>query len=173
MTTRRPPDQRTVAEVMTTDLLTVTAEETVPMAWELMCRARVHHLPVVDGGGRCLGVVDAATLTATWEPSSPLGARRAVTTLLPRRGPMCVRPEATLAQAAAAMLAVERDYVTVIGEHGELVGLVTARDLVAALAGVPGPDRTRGSCTPSMYRIEPVLPERRRHTAPHSAVPPD
>ncbi|MEU6036780.1 CBS domain-containing protein [Actinomadura sp. NPDC047616] len=173
MNTRRPPDQRPVAEVMTTDLLTVTAEETVLMAWELMCRAHVHHLPVVDGDGHCLGVVDAATLTSTWEPTSPVRARRAVTTLLPRRGPMCVRPEATLAQAAAAMLSAERDNVTVTGEHGDLIGLVTARDLIAALAGAPGHDRPRGSCMPSMYRMEPVLPERQRDTVPHSTVSPD
>jgi len=175
MNVRRPPDERTAAEVMSTDLLTVTADESVLMAWELMCRARVHHLPVLDGAGHCLGVVDSATLTAAWEPSGPLRARRPVTALLPRRGPTCVRPDATLARTAAAMLAAERDHVIVTGERGDLIGLITARDLIAALAGVAGRDRSRTSSMPSMFRIEPVLPEHAPDwdAVPRSAVSPD
>ena len=40
-----------------------------------------------------------------------------------------------------------------------LVGLLTARDLIMALAGGPPVDQTGAVPGPSLYRIEPVLPQ--------------
>ncbi|WP_067808136.1 CBS domain-containing protein [Actinomadura formosensis] len=160
MTTNAPLEQRTVDELMTRDLLTIAAEESVLMAWELMCRAGVHHLPVTDDEGAFLGVVDAQTLTAEWHAATPCDARRPVTTLLPSRPPVTVRPTATVAEAARAMLEADRDHAPVTDERGVLLGLITARDLIAALAGVRREIPERAGGMPSLYRIEPVLPAR-------------
>lgn len=51
--TQQPLQERAIAEVMTTDLLTIGLQESVLMAWELMCQGGVHHLPVVDASGHC------------------------------------------------------------------------------------------------------------------------
>ncbi|MCP9955455.1 CBS domain-containing protein [Actinomadura madurae] len=166
MTTNPPLEQRTVAELMTRDLLTIAADESVLMAWELMCRAEVHHLPVTDVEGGFLGVIDAHTLTAAWNATTPRDARRPVTTLLPSRSPSAVRPMATVPEAARAMLEADTDYAPVTDEHGALVGLITARDLIGALAGVHREIPERAGGMPSLYRIEPVLP---RETPAHHA----
>ncbi|TYB45004.1 CBS domain-containing protein [Actinomadura chibensis] len=154
-----PLERRAVAELMSRDLLTIAEDESVLMAWELMCKAEVHHLPVADVQGGFLGVVDAQTLTAAWNAIAPRDARRPVTTLLPDRRPATVRPQAAVSEAARAMLDAGTDYAPVTDEHGALVGLVTARDLIAALAGMQREITPRTSGMPSLYRVEPVLPQ--------------
>jgi CBS domain-containing protein len=158
MATHRPLERRTVAEVMTLDLLTISESESVLMAWELMCRAGVHHLPVADDDGGFVGVVDAQTLTASWESAGPERARRAVTALLPPGPPETVPPSATIAEAARAMVKTGRDYVPVTDGRNVLVGLLTAHDLIDGLAGVHREAAPRTGGMPSLYRIEPVLP---------------
>ncbi|TMR06836.1 CBS domain-containing protein [Actinomadura soli] len=158
-----PLEQRAVAELMTRDLLTIAEDESVLMAWELMCKADVHHLPVTDVEGGFLGVVDAQTLTSAWNVTAPREARRPVTTLLPSRRPAAVRPQAAVAEAARAMLEAGWDYAPVTDEHGALVGLITAHDLIAALAGVHREIRPRTGGMPSLYRVEPVLPQPPAH----------
>ncbi|TMQ93580.1 CBS domain-containing protein [Actinomadura soli] len=158
MSTHPPLEQRTAAELMTRDLLTIAASESVLMAWELMCKAEVHHLPVTDDEGGFLGVIDAQTLTSTWNAAAPRHARRPVTTLLPDPPLTTVQPSTTIPGVARAMLEAGTDYVPVTNEHGGLVGLITAHDLIAALAGAEHDIAPRSAGMPSLYRIEPVLP---------------
>ncbi|WP_141576807.1 HPP family protein [Actinomadura sp. WMMA1423] len=174
MTTRPPLEQRTVAELMSRDLLTIAADESVIMAWELMCRAEIHHLPVTDVEGGFLGVLDAQTLTSAWSATAPRDARRPVTGLLPATPAPTVRPSASVADAALAMLESDRDYAAVTDEHGALAGLITARDLIGALAGVHRDIPARSGGMPSLYRIEPVLPRETPSRHPgRSALEPD
>jgi CBS domain-containing protein len=173
MTEQPPLERRPAAELMTRDLLSIAASESVLMAWELMCKAQVHHLPVADDEGGFLGVVDAQTLTSTWDASAPQQARRPVTSLLPSGPPMTVRPAATIRRAARAMLESGKDFVPVTDDHGALVGLITARDLIGALAGEERdiPPQTGGM--PSLYRIEPVLPSTPPAHPGSSSITPD
>ncbi|MEU1639913.1 CBS domain-containing protein [Nonomuraea sp. NPDC005701] len=57
-------------------LVAVKAGESPLMAWELMRRAGVHHLPVVDGG-RLLGILTRERLAASWSggPQEQAAAR--------------------------------------------------------------------------------------------------
>jgi CBS domain-containing protein len=171
--TEEPLERRPAADLMTRDLLTVAASESVLMAWELMCKAEVHHLPVTDDEGGFLGVLDAQTLTATWDAAAPLQARRPVTAFLPPRPPATVRPSATLREAARAMLDSGKDFVPVVDEHGALAGLLTARDLIGALAGAGRDIAPRSGGMPSLYRIEPVLPSRPPAHPGSSSITPD
>lgn len=168
-----PLEQRPADDVMTRDLLTIAASESVLMAWELMCKAEVHHLPVTDDEGGFLGVLDAQTLTSAWNAAVPQHARRPVTSLLPSRPPTTVRPSATIREAARAMLESSTDYVPVTNDHGRLVGLITARDLLGALAGLERDIAPPRGGMPSLYRIEPILPSTPPAHPGHSTLPPD
>lgn len=55
-----------VGQVMSRRLVAVEPDESPLMAWEIMRRADVHHLPVVEGNGRLRGVVTREDLTARW-----------------------------------------------------------------------------------------------------------
>ncbi|CNE90209.1 putative manganese-dependent inorganic pyrophosphatase [Mycobacterium tuberculosis] len=173
MTAYPPLEQRPASGVMTRDLLTIAAGESVLMAWELMGRAEVHHLPVTDDEGGFLGVVDAQTLTSTWDATVPQHARRPVTSILPSKPPATVRPSATIREVARAMLESGSDCVPVTSDHGTLVGLITARDLIGALAGVEREIAPPRGGMPSLYRIEPVLPNAPAAHPGHSSLAPD
>ncbi|HEV7932571.1 MAG TPA: CBS domain-containing protein [Actinomadura sp.] len=157
----RPLEDRAVADVMTIDLLTVDSTESVLMAWELMHQARCHHLPVVDDDGRCLGVLNAETIAATWEAGGPERARKPVAALLHERRCPTVSPDERIGSAARNMLVRDADHVAVTDSTGRLVGLLTATNLITALAGVDRPASPVRTDMPSLYRIEPVLPEER------------
>lgn len=155
-------EDRPVADVMSDEVLTVAAEETTLMAWELMRQAGYHHVPVVGTDGRCIGVLDAETMAAVWDGGGPDRMRMPVSTVVGHRRPPHVAPSDSVAAAARAILAAGLDYVAVTDESDRLVGMVTAHDLVAAVAGrarTAMPGQAKGQVKhPALYRIEPVIP---------------
>jgi CBS domain-containing protein len=124
-----------VSAVMSRALVTVTPEQSVASAYEVLTAARVHHLPVVDDRGRPLALLDGQTLAETWPVSAADDRQRTIASLLPPRRPDCVLAEASLRVAAVDMHLGATDAVCVVDVDGCLVGLVTARDIVAAVAG--------------------------------------
>ena len=56
----------TAGDVMSRVLVTVEADESPLMAWELMARSHVHHLPVVDRAGKVAGIVTREDIAANW-----------------------------------------------------------------------------------------------------------
>jgi len=154
-------EERPVGEVMATDVLTVAPAETALMAWELMRQGGYHHVPVVDDDGRCIGVLDAETMAAAWEGGGPDHMRKPVSALVGGSGLPHIGTADTVATAARIMLTARIDFVLVIDGDERLVGLVTARDLVALLAGEKHPMRGEHISRPALYRIEPVLPGHR------------
>lgn len=164
-------EERPVSDVMSDEVLTVAAEESTLMAWELMRQAGYHHVPVVGADGRCIGVLDAETMAAVWDGGGPDRMRMPVSTIVGHHRPPHVAPSDSVAAAARAMLAAALDFVAVTDESDRLVGIVTARDLVAAVAGRTRPaarGQAKGQARPALYRIEPVIPSGR---AGGSAMP--
>lgn len=53
-----------IETIMSTDLVTVSPEDDLERAWTLMHDRRVHHLPVVQGGDRLVGLVTLSTVLA-------------------------------------------------------------------------------------------------------------
>ena len=51
-----------VAQIMSSPVITVTPEEQVRRCMELMTGKRIRHLPVVDAGGRMVGLVSIGDL---------------------------------------------------------------------------------------------------------------
>ena len=146
-----------VADVMSTEVLTVGAEETTLMAWELMRQGGYDHVPVIGSDGHCIGVLDAETMAAAWDGGGPDRMRMPVSAVVGHRTPPRVLESDSVAATARAMLAARADFVAVTDADDRLVGLVTAQDLVAAVAGHRHP-AVAGHMRPALYRIEPVLP---------------
>jgi CBS domain-containing protein len=83
----RSPEQTTVREVMTTDLVTCREDEEVSSAVSRMAERQVRRIPVVDGGGSLTGIIaqadvatrvhkDATTGELVEAISEPGGSRR-------------------------------------------------------------------------------------------------
>ncbi|HKE50418.1 MAG TPA: CBS domain-containing protein [Actinomycetes bacterium] len=157
VTEATPAERLPVSEVMSTDLMVVGADESVIMCWELMARAGVHHLPIVTDDGHFRGVVDAATIARHWDAGGPDRIRTPAWALVRNRAHPRVHPNVPISAAAAEMLEAHTDAVGVIDEQGVLVGLVTAVDLLAALAGRCRAETGRRRTVRSLYRMEPVV----------------
>lgn len=156
MTADGPPVARCARDVMSTWLVVVEAEDDAAVAWEAMGGAGVHHLPVMDAG-RLVAVLAEHDLLLDHARWSLLPRRRRVRDLLTR--PLVqVGPEHTLAQVAQTMTSEGSDVVVVTGTGGELLGLVTARDLVDALAGhqrLRRADTSADTAPPVLLRVAP------------------
>ena len=123
---------RTVADVMAVRLVTVAPTDSLLAAWELMARGDIHHLPVVSASGRCLSVVDDRLVAGSLANLLDRPRRRVADVMPPRVH--CVLPDTPLRRAAEIMHTERVTAVPVVDEHLALVGLVTDRDVVAAVA---------------------------------------
>ncbi|SEH02440.1 CBS domain-containing membrane protein [Nonomuraea solani] len=154
----------TAAQVMSRILVAVKPAESPLMAWELMRRAGVHHLPVVDGP-HVLGLLTREDLAASWSGGPQEQSTRHVRDLLdPARRPR-VRPETPLTQVAAVMLDAGVDAVPVLSGDG-LIGLISARDVLSAVAGRVVPSQEPSEVITGMFHLEPVLPTRSEPVLP-------
>lgn len=135
----------TVADVMRRDVVTVHPDTGFHEVADVLVRRGVSAVPVVDRDGTVLGVVSEADLLGKLEyadriPHHPLAARR----VRNRRGrapgdtagelmsapAITVRPTATVSRAARLIDAARVKRLPVVDESGQLVGIVSRRDLV-------------------------------------------
>lgn len=138
-----------VKDVMTRDPITIDPEAPLGTAMDVMRRKRIRHLPVVDDAGRLVGIItDRDLRQATFAPALAehlsLQAQRRLRGLGQALGDLRVKhamtwvvvttePEATLARAAVVMFERRIGSLPVVAD-GVLVGILTERDLLVALA---------------------------------------
>ena len=138
-----------VKEVMTRDPITIDPEAPLGTAMDVMRQKRIRHLPVIDDAGRLLGIItDRDLRQATFAPAlaehlslqaqrrlrgigqtlEDLRVKHAMTWVV-----VTTDPEATIARAAVVMFERRIGSLPVV-EDGRLVGILTERDLLLALA---------------------------------------
>ena len=123
-----------LSTVMSRDVVSIDAEARLPTALHVMATTGVRHLPVVDHG-RVLGVLVETDLIRCLAGEGHRFATAVTVTLrqLFRPAPE-LPPTARVSDAARHMFADVSDAVFVT-DHGHVVGIVTATDLVRLLAG--------------------------------------
>lgn len=132
---------KSVKDVMSTALVTVEPDMTLPDARYLIKQYKIRRLPVVKNGA----LVGIVTLTDLLEagPSdaialnaSEIDARLKRITLqqIMTLQPYTILPSATLSEAASVMLKNKIGSLPVVDEHGHLVGLLTESDIFKVLA---------------------------------------
>ena len=116
---------------MSRDVVAIDAEARLPTALHLMATTGVRHLPVVDRG-RCLGVlVETDLIRSLTQPGLLRPALTAPRQLF--RPTSQLPPTARVSDAARCISADVSDAVLVT-DHGRILGIVTATDLVHLLA---------------------------------------
>ena len=101
-----------VRDWMTTDVITITPDMTLPEAHQLMTNEEIRRLPVVDKHGRLIGIVSIgdvrsaepspATSLSIWELNYLLSALTIEKIMTPN--PFTITADATIAEAARMML---------------------------------------------------------------------
>ncbi len=115
-----------VTATMTREVVTVAPTEPVSVAGELMMHHRHTALPVVDDGGRLVGIISEADILA-----DPLAGRSAHATVasVMTRTPITVAVTATIADARA--LVADHGLRTVpVADGPHLVGILSRSDLI-------------------------------------------
>jgi CBS domain-containing protein len=120
--------------IMSTDLVTLTPEATVADARGLMHTNRIHHLPVVDGDGKLVGLVTltnvlAATDSFLRDPDNRIHANELKVKDIMVTEIATIDEHASLRQAA---MFIEKHKIGClpIVTRGELRGIITDTDFV-------------------------------------------
>lgn len=160
---RRRSGGTTCADVMSRDVVAVAPGASLHEALDLLRRHRIKVLPVTDERAQVLGIVTQTDLLdkAVWDRGGPrIGlARRLALTLSRGRAPYgcvedimttaveTVRPETTVAEVVLRMADAGLHHLPVVDRWGNLAGIVSQSDLVAALlaeaAEEPEPEQAR------------------------------
>lgn len=112
---------------------TLAADAMLADALRLLLDTGTTHLVVVASGGRFVGVLGVRQLVAAWADWPDRFATTPVAKLLDAVPPI-VAPTATARTAACVMRDYGTDVVVIVGDGRMPVGLVTADNLVAAIA---------------------------------------
>ena len=146
-----------VADIMDPEPVTVAPEDTVETVLRVMHENELPGVPVVNSGGRCVGIITEADLVMAGEDSdlhlphyfelfgglvflesmSHFEERlRKATAALARdlmtEDPVTIEPSATVDEAARVISRSKHNRLPVV-EHGRLVGVVTRVDVLEAL----------------------------------------
>src|SRR5215213_3729684 len=111
-----------VSEIMVTDIVTLSPEDSVAKALNLMASRSINQIPIVDENGKYLGMIFAKQIiNSTAQPSSKLKSYIVSTSTLSRDHDIEEAAQLVIGSGNRAMAVVEK---------GGLVGIVSETDLV-------------------------------------------
>ena len=112
-----------VRHMMSAPVVTFFAEQTVPLADDVMRFHHFRHLPVIDDSGRLLGLVSQRDLLRSHLPDVRVAD-------IMTRDVWTVRPGAPASVAGQTLLDHVYGCLPVVDDAGVLVGIITERDFV-------------------------------------------
>lgn len=147
--------EQPVSQVMSSPAVTIRETATAVQAAEFMRRNGVKRLPVVDAGGRLVGIVsrlDLLAAVAYSRPAAPIsgaasatGARK-VDEIMVRDVPT-VEPGTSIEAVVDSLVASPVHRVVVVGDDMQVVGIISAGDLLARVARRTRPALVRAIAT--------------------------
>ena len=131
----------TVRDIMTSDVITVTPDMTL---WEVDSHLRNYgfrHVPVEENG-KLVGIISDRDVLRSMSPfvNTPSEKQRDVRTLerqareFMREAPVCIGPDEPIEEAARILLEEGISSLPVLTETGEIVGILTNRDVMRHFA---------------------------------------
>jgi CBS domain-containing protein len=171
-------------DLMSRDLRVIPQDMSLQAAARILSDGQISGAPVVDGEGRCVGVL-SATDFVHWARNGGKGVSTHFSEapcvcsdwqvvdleVLPKDevrwhmtpGPVAVKPSASITEVARVMLEAHIHRVVVVDWMHRPVGIVTSTDVLAAVANPDGDVRKikaatqyRSSCRPAPIAAEAV-----------------
>ncbi len=125
------PNYMRVEQFMTTDLFTVTEEDSVELVANLMDWERIRHVPVEDNRHQLVGLISYRGLLKFFSRHfSQTNHTSVPVTKIMKASPITVPPETTTVEAMKIMKKHSIGCLPVV-KNGRLVGVVTERDFMA------------------------------------------
>ncbi|MGI2258011.1 CBS domain-containing protein [Shewanella sp. GXUN23E] len=136
----------TIKQIMTTKVLTLQMDDRLELAHQLLEQMSFHHL-VITEAGKVVGVLSQRDIFRALSPKLGMSAQtdKDLSCLnirlhqLMSRHPITVEPHTNLQTAAAILLEHGIGCLPVTSGDGQLVGLITWKDLLAAFIHQPAP----------------------------------
>jgi acetoin utilization protein AcuB len=126
-----------VRDWMTTDVISVTPETTLPEAHRILIREEIRRLPVIDRDGRLVGIVtigdirgaepSPATSLSIWEMNYLLSTLKIDKIMT--KNPVTISVDATIGEAARSMLEHRVSGLPVVDADGRVAGIITESDI--------------------------------------------
>jgi len=142
-----------VKEIMTRDVVSVKADDSVLDALRLLFKMEISGLPVIDASEKLVGMFTEKDVLSHLLPSyiekvgrfiyeeNPKSTKKkfaALTKLkvaqIMRKVVVTTRPDTTLCEAARLILTQKNRRVPVVDETGKMVGIIARCDILKALA---------------------------------------
>jgi CBS domain-containing protein len=126
-----------VANLMSTDLLTVSRETLVEEAASIILEEGVSSLLVVDGEGHLEGILtttDFVDIVAKSDPSAETSVERYMTTEVET-----AMAQDTIQDAADTMMRVGVHHIPVVDPEEGVIGILSTTDITAYLSSVQTP----------------------------------
>jgi CBS domain-containing protein len=116
----------TVREIMTTNIISVKANESVEKVAELLARNRISGMPVVDEAGHVVGMVsEIDVITKKGKTAADIMSKHVIS----------VSPD-TGVEEAALILAGKRIRRMPVIEKGKMIGIVSRADVLNLFASI-------------------------------------
>ena len=119
-----------VEDLMTRELITLKPGDNLAQADTFMNRGRIRHLPVVDAGGRLVGLVTHRDLLKVFADRTREGSMAVAAGDVMTTGVVTVTAQMRLTDALNLMIENKYGCLPVIDEAGVLVGIITQFDLL-------------------------------------------
>jgi CBS domain-containing protein len=132
------PELKTVGDVMTRKLVTVSEQDLVANIDEAMHRLRLRHMPVVDAQGKLVGLVShpdlmhaASSFLSDREADRNALIARVSVGMIMQREVLTVQADDSLVEAGKLMWESKIGSLPVVDPEGGLVGIITEADFIA------------------------------------------
>jgi IMP dehydrogenase len=112
---------------MVVNPITMTAEQTLADALELMAKHRISGIPVTNGGGRLVGILTHRDVRFAENPSQP------VSELMTKENLVTVGPGVTQEEAKRQLHQRRIEKLLVVDENQRCIGLITVKDIEKAV----------------------------------------
>jgi len=146
---------------MTPRVITLKATDSLSAAIHLMKEKKIRRIPVVNGGGKLVGIVSdrdlkdvspsRATTLDIWELHYVLDKLK-IGDIMTKK-PITVAPETTIERAAQIMMEKKVEGLPVLDAKGALVGILTEGDVFRALVDITGIGKGR-------LRVDLLIPDK-------------
>ncbi len=156
----------TAQDLMSKEVISIPARMTLRSAAHLLLHSQISGAPVVDEWNRCVGVISgtdfvrwvekepgpegvtrpsqATPYCAEWQVAELEQVPNDEVRLYMTKDPVTVHPETPISELARAMLDAHIHRVVVVDENRHPVGIITATDILAAVAyregAIPSPN---------------------------------
>lgn len=116
-----------IRSIMTTDLVTLTPDNTLGEARDILMQRHIHHLPIVEGK-KLVGLISSYDLFKLGHSASEYAGLK-IEGFMTRRL-ATLEPDQKVGAAAELLMEHLFHAVPIVDEHHNLVGIVTTYDLL-------------------------------------------